>query len=151
MCLVGLRSRVLLYCLDSPSKCVAEYSDQGETPSPHLSDGTGYFEVHSLECMSVGPDLYVLIGMRNGELRTAKIEGPLSSFPAFKGWVYTVLGNSQVEFIPTNQHVNIEKDGVGVFVCCERLYELNGRNGVEVQLNEVLFDAYRMVVLLFSH
>jgi hypothetical protein len=97
----------------------------------------------------MGQDLYVLVGLRDGHLMSAKIEGPTESSPEFKNSKFTSLGTSQVEFISTTQLVNIEEDGVGIFVFCERLWELTGRNGV-LQINEVLFDAYRMVVSLLS-
>jgi hypothetical protein len=113
----------------------------------HSSDGPGYLEIQSLECISMGQDLYALIGLRDGHLLTAKIEGPTDPSPEFKKFKFTSLGTSQVEFISTTQLVNIEEDGVSVFVFCERLWELTGRNGV-LQINEVLFDAYRMVVSL---
>jgi hypothetical protein len=129
--------------------CVAEHVLEGEAPLHHSSDGTGYLEIQSLECISMGQNLYVLIGLRDGHLMSAKIEGPTNSSPEFKKFKFTGLGTSQVEFISTTHLVNIEEDGVGVFVFCERLWEVTGRYGV-LQINEVLFDAYRTVVFLLS-
>jgi hypothetical protein len=150
MCVVGFRSpaRVVLYRLDSrgPPNPVATLSlDDREGQSPELTSGA---EIQSIEYLQTGGLNYVLVGLRNGRMASAEIAGDLDNSPHFTRKQTTRLGTSQVEFISaTFRFQQLGTESSGVFVFCEYLWEVTVQNG-RLRIDEVLFDAYRTVLLL---
>ena len=147
MCIVGFRSpaRVILYRLDSrgPPSPVATLSlDNREGKS--LATGA---EIQSIEYLQTGGLNYVLVGLRNGRMVSAEIAGDLDNSPHFTPKQTTRLGISQVEFISVTSRFQPGTESSGVFVFCEYLWEVTVRNG-RLRIDEVLFDAYRTVLLL---
>jgi hypothetical protein len=147
MCIVGFRSpaRVVLYRLDSrgPPTPVATLSlDNREGNLPERTSGA---EIQSIEYLQTGGLNYVLVGLRNGRMVSAEIA--VDNSPHFTRKQTTRLGTSQVEFVSVTSRFQLGTESAGVFVFCEYLWEITVRNG-RLRIDEVLFDAYRAVLLL---
>jgi hypothetical protein len=104
-------------------------------------------DIHSIESLQTRGEgtsnTFILFGMRHGLMMSCRLSIGNSNQQGgmFLELKTTKFGNTQVEFLSVTRDV---KDKRSVFLSCGHVWEITA-NGVGLDVNEVLFDDFRMV------
>ena len=145
LCLIAFRfpRKVIMYHLlrDMGSTILGECALDPEL-SQDVPDDPRASEVHSIDLLSDSATALIYLGLRHGMVMSIDITNGFETSSIQS----TKFGHSPVEFISAT-HIKTEMENTSLFVMCEYLWEIQLKNG-ELELHEVLFDDFRIVVPL---
>jgi len=142
-CFLGFRfgKKMFIYGLSSPSPPSLVHEFSIEENVNEMIDESRISDIHCMETLIHKDQAYLLWGMRHGVIITYKLQFSNNQW-TFSDPKSTKLGDSHIDFISGPYRRDEDK----LFVACEYLWEIHLLNG-ELQINEVLFDDFRVVIL----